>query len=78
VEKIDGQAVIYLAKQGSGQQFETLGLKSVGEQLKFKDTVLGTTNDMTAKNCNEKKRTKPTKLDLFKLTPLKQRIYKTK
>ncbi|XP_031549914.1 uncharacterized protein LOC116287382 [Actinia tenebrosa] len=80
-QKIDGKALIYLAEHGSAQQYEACGLKTVGEQLHFKQIVKTTTDDSTttsrlAAGC--RKAHKPRKEDIRKLSPMNQRIYKTK
>ena len=71
-QKIDGRALLRLAKEGTIEQLNACGLKTVGEQMKLRDFVLPLEEPFKLT------RKKPTIAQIKSMTDLNQRLYKAK
>ena len=81
-QKIDGKAIMMLAKRASRDKFEACGLVTVSDQLKLAHVVSAAADmDDSKLNCMVTavvKRKKPSKVQLSQLSEVNRRIYKAK
>ena len=71
-QKIDGNALKLLAREGNTTQYAACGLYTVGDQMRLKEIASGLPLALS------RHRKKPTITQMKSLTELNQRIYKAK
>ena len=71
-QKIDGNALKLLAREGNTTQYTACGLTTVGDQMRLKEIASEVPLALS------KHRKKPTITEMKSLTELNQRIYKAK
>ena len=75
-QKIDGNALKLLAREGNTTQYAACRLTTVGDQMHLKEMISGLTLPLVPVLSRHRK--KPTITEIKTLTELNQRIYKAK
>ena len=78
-QKIDGQALVFLSKEGSVAQLDLCGLNTIGDQMRLKELVSFHSETVPVVDTNAGRRNnKPSVMNIKQCSEMNQRIYKAK
>jgi len=75
-QNINGKGLLFLGNRGTKEQMEACGLELVGDQMKLLEVLDSLESDISFKNLQPKKLTKPSTKNIDK--ELHERIYNAK